>query len=73
MKSHEFARLLLALEDRELVLVVGGDDKGGTIDKGLSQPWESGVGDVRVSPRELETKGGFLMLYRTSKAAYLMI
>lgn len=56
MRSHEFARQLLALEDRELVLVVGGDDKGGTIDKSLSQPWESGVGDVRVSPVELETR-----------------
>lgn len=60
MRSHEFAQRLLELEDRELVLVVGGDDKGGTIDKGLSQPWESGVGDVTVSTIQLTQNDGLL-------------
>lgn len=56
MRSHEFANLLLELEDRELVVVTGGDDKGGTIDKSLSAPWESMIGDVRVQVRDFESR-----------------
>jgi hypothetical protein len=61
MTSHELAKKLLALPNKEIIIVLSaGKDaasKGFTRDMSVSEPWESGVGDIRISPIEYTNYG----------------